>query len=52
MLANAMLVGAIQSFAAAEGASRLGEVFVYVALLAVLIVRPRGLFSNREWGRA
>jgi branched-chain amino acid transport system permease protein len=47
-----LLVGVIQPFAAAYGSARTGEFVVYVVLLAVLIMRPRGLLSRREWGRA
>jgi branched-chain amino acid transport system permease protein len=51
-LLGGLLIGAIQPFATAYGSARTGEFVVYVALLAVLIVRPRGLLSRREWGQA
>ncbi len=46
-----LLVGLIQPFAAALGMANAGEFIIYLALMALLILRPRGLFAGREWSR-
>ena len=46
-----LLVGVIEQLAASYVSPRASDVFVYVLLLLVLLVRPWGLFGQRELGR-
>lgn len=46
-----LMVGVIEQMSASYISPRASDVFVYVLLLAVLMVRPWGLFGQRELGR-
>lgn len=46
-----LLVGVIEQIAANYASPRAADIFIYVLLLLVLLVRPWGLFGQRELGR-
>ena len=46
-----LLVGLIEQLASSYVSPRSADIFVYVLLLVVLMVRPWGLFGQRELGR-
>lgn len=46
-----LLVGLIEQLAASYVSPRASDIFIYVLLLLVLMVRPWGLFGQRELGR-
>jgi branched-chain amino acid transport system permease protein len=50
-IVGGLMVGVIEQASSSYISPRASEVFVYVLLLAVLMVRPWGLFGQRELGR-
>ena len=50
-IAGGLLVGVIEQASSSYVSPRASDVFVYVLLLLVLMVRPWGLFGQRELGR-
>ena len=50
-IVGGLLVGLIEQLASSYVSPRASDIFVYVLLLLVLMVRPWGLFGQRELGR-
>jgi branched-chain amino acid transport system permease protein len=50
-IVGGLMVGVIEQMSASYVSPRASDVFVYVLLLVVLMVRPWGLFGQRELGR-
>ena len=50
-IVGGLMVGVIEQLSASYVSPRASDVFVYVLLLLVLMVRPWGLFGQRELGR-
>lgn len=50
-IVGGLMVGLIEQLASSYVSPRASDVFVYVLLLLVLMVRPWGLFGQRELGR-
>jgi branched-chain amino acid transport system permease protein len=50
-IVGGLMVGVIEQASSSYISPRASDVFVYVLLLAVLMVRPWGLFGQRELGR-
>ena len=50
-IVGGLLVGVIEQMSSSYVSPRASDVFVYVLLLVVLMVRPWGLFGQRELGR-
>ena len=46
-----LLVGLIEQFSAAYISPKSSDILIYVLLLLILMVRPWGLFGQRELGR-
>ena len=46
-----LLVGLVEQFSASYISSKSSDVFIYGLLLLILLVRPWGLFGQRELGR-
>ena len=45
------LVGLIEQFSASYISPKSSDILIYVMLMLILVVRPRGLFGQRELGR-
>lgn len=50
-IVGGLLVGVVEQLAATYVSPKASDIFIYVILLAILLLRPWGLFGQRELGR-